>query len=356
MSVHIFIPDLLRSELLTPEIYRELSLPALETLLAKGSFSDEKSQGTEAWLCSAFGVVKQNDWPVAIITLQVDGAKEAQAKDGYWLRADPVHLRIERNDIILADSQIFEISIDEANQFVSALNYHFSNNRYHSLSSDTEQGKIFFQSIHSDRWYLHLAHVPNLMTCSLNEVAGKNINDFMPSGADSMTWNTISNEIQMLLHEHPLNQAREARGELPINSVWFWGGGIMPQSFNCPYTHIWSNDTFCRSLASISGINYNTLSDYVDKWSQLAISGSHLVMINTLHGRVQYEDIHGWQESIKNLEVNWFAPLLLSLKNGELDQLIITTTDQNRVKNFSIVSNSLWKFWRTNKSLSIYAD
>jgi hypothetical protein len=29
----------------------------------------------------------------------------------------------------------------------------------------------------------------------------------------------------MLLHEHPLNQAREARGELPVNSVWISGIG-----------------------------------------------------------------------------------------------------------------------------------
>lgn len=78
-------------------------------------------------------------------------------------------------------------------------------------------------------------------------------------------------------------------------------------------------------------------------------------MINTLHGRVQYEDIHGWQE-YKEFGGELVCAPVIVIKNGELDQLIITTTDQNRVKNFSIVSNSLWKFWRTNKSLSIYAD
>jgi len=30
------------------------------------------------------------------------------------------------------------------------------------------------------------------------------------------------NELQMQLHDHPLNQAREARGELPVNSLWLW--------------------------------------------------------------------------------------------------------------------------------------
>ena len=29
----------------------------------------------------------------------------------------------------------------------------------------------------------------------------------------------------MLLHDHPVNIAREARGCLPVTGVWFWGGG-----------------------------------------------------------------------------------------------------------------------------------
>jgi hypothetical protein len=35
-------------------------------------------------------------------------------------------------------------------------------------------------------------------------------------------------EAQMTLHGHPLNAAREAAGQRPINSVWFWGCGAMP--------------------------------------------------------------------------------------------------------------------------------
>ena len=36
---------------------------------------------------------------------------------------------------------------------------------------------------------------------------------------------TLLNEVQMLLHEHPLNQAREERRQRPLNAVWISGCG-----------------------------------------------------------------------------------------------------------------------------------
>ena len=39
-----------------PDIYRDLSLPALENLIAKCSSDEDESEGLEAWLCRALGV------------------------------------------------------------------------------------------------------------------------------------------------------------------------------------------------------------------------------------------------------------------------------------------------------------
>ena len=40
------------------------------------------------------------DWPVAPLTLALDGLAAGNA---YWLRCDPVHLRAERSGLILVD-------------------------------------------------------------------------------------------------------------------------------------------------------------------------------------------------------------------------------------------------------------
>lgn len=43
---------------------------------------------------------------------------------------------------------------------------------------------------------------------------------FLPQGRDLKCWQTLLTELQMLLHTHPVNQARVARGARPINSFW----------------------------------------------------------------------------------------------------------------------------------------
>ncbi|MEP6605711.1 MAG: phosphoglycerate mutase, partial [Nitrosospira sp.] len=100
----MLIPTLFWPGTSLPEIYRDLALPSLENMLAKSLCTNDESTAIEAWLCRAFGVEQQHDWPVAPITLQMDGKGSLKAKEDYWIRADPVHLRIERDQVILADS------------------------------------------------------------------------------------------------------------------------------------------------------------------------------------------------------------------------------------------------------------
>ena len=56
-------------------------------------------------------------------------------------------------------------------------------------------------------------------------VAGHNIHDYMPSGPDGALVRSLMNEIQMVLHEHPVNESRARRNEPVINAVWLWGFG-----------------------------------------------------------------------------------------------------------------------------------
>ena len=126
MNLHLLVPSLFWPDATLTAIYRDLPLPALENLLAKSMCADDETQGFEAWLCGTFGVKKQQDWPVAPITLAADGAERITARDDYWIRADPVHLHIERDQPLLADSRVFQISSQEASQLTELLNRHFA--------------------------------------------------------------------------------------------------------------------------------------------------------------------------------------------------------------------------------------
>ena len=350
MNLHLLDPSLFWPDATLTGIYRDLPLPALENLLAKSMCTDddtkapEKSEGLEAWLCRVFNVIRQQDWPVAPITLTLDGDGKVKVQDEYWIRADPVHLHIERDQILLADSRVFPISAQEADQFTELLNQYLVANGQ----------EMIFLPLRPDRWYERAAKIPPTKTHLLSEVANKSINELLPFGENAGLWRGLFNEIQMLLHEHPLNQLREARGEAAINSVWFWGGGSLPKPIVSHYTHVWSNHILASSLATAAGVDYAELPANAAVCLQCAKSGNQLAVLDVLLGKTQYADAYGWRESLKNLEQNWFEPSLAMLKQGRIDQLIVTTIGETINRNFTARTGDLRKFWRKTKPISTY--
>ena len=346
MNLHLLVPALFWPDPLLPEIYRDLPLPGLENLLAKCSVTEDKPEGIEGWLCRAFGAAKQQDWPVAPITLQTDSGDDGEAvktEKSHWIRADPVHLRLERDHILLADSHVFRISLEEAQQFTGLLNRHFAAN----------QGISLFP-LKPDRWYLRLLEPTLPHTHLLSEAVNRDIRNRLPFGANNTFWHSLANEIQMLLHEHPLNQAREARGELAVNSVWFWGGGTLPESLVSPYTHVWSNEILAVSLASACNIDHAPLPVDAAAWEIFARTGRHLVVLDELQGRARYRDAYGWRENIKEMERQWFDPLWRMFRRGQFDEITLTAPDESNGKSFTATRSDSRKFWRRPRPILAY--
>jgi hypothetical protein len=131
------------------EAAQDLRVPALETLLGRGSHQACPAEGVEAALCEALGITRQQDWPLAPITLVADGGI---AGDAYWLRADPVHLRVMRDRIMLAGSESTELSRQEADALTDAIRQHFG-------------ADLNPLPLHPQRWYLRFPQEPRL-TCT----------------------------------------------------------------------------------------------------------------------------------------------------------------------------------------------
>ncbi|HKB63767.1 MAG TPA: hypothetical protein VKD03_12920, partial [Burkholderiales bacterium] len=179
--------------------------------MARGRRKRIASISPEAWLFGRFGVERQRDWPVAPYTLLADGGAPERH---FWMRADPVHLRVGRDSLDLADSAAFEVSRAESEALVDTLNRHFGR-------------AMLFYSTRPARWYVRLEKAPDMQTTPAAAARGAAIDEKLPSGPDAMRFHALMNEAQMLLHEHPVNAERETRGEPALNSVWFWGGGVI---------------------------------------------------------------------------------------------------------------------------------
>jgi len=56
-------------------------------------------------------------------------------------------------------------------------------------------------------------------------VIGRNVDAWLPRQPEAKRLRRLQNEVQMLLHRHPVNAAREAAGALAVNSFWLSGCG-----------------------------------------------------------------------------------------------------------------------------------
>ena len=154
-NIHLLVPDLFLPQEVADEACAGLALPALEWLLARAQPHPLVENTLEAWLCDAFGVSNQ---AIAPITLLADGILPGNR---YWLRADPVHIQMQRERMILQPNVV--LHSDEAAQLCASLNAHFA-----------VEGLRFFAP-HPQRWYLQLDNIPDMTTRPLAQVADRNL-------------------------------------------------------------------------------------------------------------------------------------------------------------------------------------
>jgi hypothetical protein len=255
-----------------------------------------------------------------------------------------VHLRLEGGRLVLADSGTFSLSQQEADSLTDSLNAHFS------------ADGLSLYPLRPDRWYLRAETAPALETTGLAAAAGRSIDTLLPRGGDAQIWRTRLNEMQMLLHGHAVNEARENAGELPINSVWPWGGGRLSDEVAAPFDALWSRDPFAAGLAQAAHIATRNLSEgAAGMLRDSASEGNTLIVLDQLRGAARYGDAHGWHEALQQLECDWFAPLLAALRQERIGMLTLHALGPAGALAAEVTRGDLRRFWRRVKPLADYA-
>jgi len=80
------------------------------------------------------------------------------------------------------------------------------------------------------------------------EVAGRDLRSFLPTGRDAMRLQSVVNELQMRLHEHPVNQRRLEAGRPEANSLWIWGVGAVAPTEQTVLEPLLTDDAWLRGL------------------------------------------------------------------------------------------------------------
>lgn len=158
----------------------------------------------------------------------------------------------------------------------------------------------------------------------------------------------------MLLHDHPVNLEREQRGLWPVNSIWPWGGGVLPPPAGLPFQGVWTQDALARGLALASGGEAHALPDSAAAWRSAAADGAHLIVLDVLDRAELRQDAARWQETLQRLDRQWFAPLLENLKSGRIAGIHLHLADFSQVWSYAVQRTDLWKFWRRPQPLESF--
>jgi hypothetical protein len=337
----LIVPALLPEGEDAPAALEGLRLPALELLLARGRRSTDEALSLETWLAEAFDGDGEAEIAAGALTLAASGGN---AGESLWMRADPAHLRLNRDALVLVPAVAFGVQAAEAEALAEHLNRHFS-------------GELTFYPLSGERWCVRIEGIPaeGLRTRTPAEVAGRDINRHLPSGEGSMRWHGLLNEIQMLLHEHPVNQAREARGEPVVNSVWLWGAGRLPAEAAAPFQSVTADDPLALGLAQAAGLRHRGLPPDAGEWlERLPEDGRQLVVLDTLRLPLALGDFEGWRTRIAELEERWFAPLVAALKAGRVGMVTVLAPDGAELRAYESTRVDLRHFWRRPKPLAAY--
>lgn len=325
-ALHIVVPDLFLPGELAADVGAGLHLPVLEKIMARGDSRPLALTSLEAWLCSMFGVPEA---AIAPVTLRADGVPPEQ---GYWLRADPVHLRLEREQMILQTN--VAPSSTEAAVLCAYLNAHFA-----------DSGMRFFAP-HPQRWYVRLDEAPDLETYPVSQVEGRNARSYMPQGGQALQWHGILNEIQMALYAHPLSEASAQQGILAVNSVWLWGGGYAAELTRV-FDRLYGGCELAQAFAR--AVQIPCVPDFPA--SPLA-GGRSLYVWDGLNSALRRGDFYAWRESLLALERDCLSPALDALRAGDVGRITLDVLQEEGSRRYELSRAMLWRVWRRAQPLA----
>ncbi len=307
--------------------------PALESFLSRCDVTVSRHNSIVGWACATHGIERQRDWPAGAILARASDEPTAELAndghaDGYWLCAQPVHLAVDRDSLILQPPSELGLSAQESRQLFAALTKHLAQ----------EQLKVKYAG--SGIWCIGTGRSQDLLTTEPERAQGRAVDGLLPGGADARWWQRLITEAQMILHEHPVNVAREARGEVPVNSVWIWGGGDLA-AVESRFDAMSVTDPFLRALARLSGAQL--IDAPVDPLRHS--SADNMLVEFALQA-------DGAGEGLSALETRWLLPAWQGLANGRLDELTLVLPLTDTVALCRCSRRERRRFWRRQQSIA----
>ncbi len=302
--------------LLLPTKAHRSGSPTLARWLARGDRMAAAKPGRDAQLRSHFEF-HGPALPIAALTRSVDAN---DADSAQWLRCDPAYVMADAVTLRLIACGDLLLSADEVEEFSRVLKPLFGDAGFP------------LEATRPDRWYLRCPREAKLPRFSdPADALGDDLGQHLPEGDNARQWRSLLNEAQIALTQHPLNTQRVQRGLPPVNSVWFWGAGVLPQWVRSTVSSMCSDDEIAAALARMA--NVANVAPLPVAFASLG-QGEH-AMLDLVD-----------QRDAATLEQKWLTPIDALLAKRKLDAVHLHFVDGERV---TYQPAHRWRFWRRVK-------
>ncbi len=222
-------------------------LPLLERVLARASHSPLPAGDWRRWLCEWFGpsvTAATSPFAPAITVANAWGEPIDPARQ-FWL-ATPVHLFAGLDSVRLHPQGLLRLSVPEQARLVSDFATVFHDSPWRLIARQSRDLLLVGPSLRAS------GKDPATLL-------GQDPSEGLPRGADAAALRRLSSEIELWLHEHPVNLERQHRSELPVTALWLWGGPAAPDDMSsatptrkrrpsAPLPRLLGEDTYVEAL------------------------------------------------------------------------------------------------------------
>ncbi|MDB6011959.1 MAG: hypothetical protein JWL65_4209, partial [Gammaproteobacteria bacterium] len=215
---------------------------------------------------------------------------------------------------------------------------------------------------------------PATLTAATTEPALALVADLeasLPKGNEAKALKRLGAELEMWLHAHPLNETRRRRGELPVSTLWLWGGTpaqagqtpvfaaggpdsaagahvatptqqlAPPASSNTQTTLAFGNDPYLVGLWRVHGDQTHVLPDQLTD----LLTNPHpqrAVLVTEITSMLHLNPHWTVLEALAEIDRRFVSPAIAALGEGSIESVVLIANDtQWRVRR-----RDRLKFWR----------
>lgn len=201
-----------------------------------------------------------------------------------------------------------------------------------------------FRPVRPDLWLVLMPAVPDWQVKPILDICGQMGASEQASGRDSGLWLSKQTEIQMWLHQHPLNNIRSQHRLPTINGLWLWHD-IQGQQTSA----LLSDSPWAQFASGMSDAPYDFRA--FTSWMQESGADSAVVFLDSLSVTAQTADVPAYCDILEDWEKRWFEPLWQALRTGRLQRLTVATDGENG-GTLTLTPKSHWKFWKPKQTFA----